>query len=296
MMKKIFILACVLFLSISINAQSLLWKVSGNGLKSPSYIFGTHHLAPLSILDKVSGFKDAFNSTTQVVGELNMKDAQSPESVKKMQEKMFITNDTTAQILFNDKELETINAFLKANMGFDLSQAPKIKPAFVSMVAAVFLATKALPGYNPKEQLDGYFQTKGEESGKKVLALETMEFQRDLLYDSQSLQRQARLLVCVLSDTTKEISNVKELTEAYYSFDLEKMDQLSKEKQGTSCDPQPGENELMIDNRNKDWAAKLPAIMKEAPSFIAVGALHLPGKAGLINLLRKQGFKVEPVK
>ncbi|WP_321518647.1 TraB/GumN family protein [uncultured Bacteroides sp.] len=295
-MKKTIILAGVLFLSISINAQSLLWKVSGNGLKSPSYIFGTHHLAPLSILDKVSGFKDAFNSTTQVVGELNMKDAQSPESVKKMQEKMFITNDTTAQILFNDKELETINAFLKTNMGFDLSQAPKIKPAFVSMVAAVFLATKALPGYNPKEQLDGYFQTKGEESGKKVLALETMEFQRDLLYDSQSLQRQARLLVCVLSDTTKEISNVKELTEAYYSFDLEKMDQLSKEKQGTSCDPQPGENELMIDNRNKDWATKLPAIMKETPSFIAVGALHLPGKAGLIALLKKQGFKVEPVK
>lgn len=295
-MKKTFILTCVMLLSISVNAQSLLWKVSGNGLKSPSYIFGTHHLAPLSILDKIAGFKGSFDATTQVVGELNMKDAQSPESAKKMQEKMFITNDTTAQILFTDKELETINAFLKANMGFDLSQAPKIKPAFISTMAAMIIAAKSLPSYNPKEQLDGYFQTKGEESGKKVIALETLEFQRDLLYDSQSLQRQARLLVCALSDTAKVINDTKKLTNAYYSFDLEKMDQLSKEKEGTSCDPISGEREGMIDNRNKEWAVKLPAIMKENPSFIAVGALHLSGKAGLISLLKKQGYKVEPVK
>jgi len=295
-MKKLIFLTSILFLSITVSAQSLLWKVSGNGLKSPSYIFGTHHLAPLSILDKVPGFKEAFDATTQVVGELNIKDAQSPESAKKMQEKMFITNDTTAQLLFTDKELETINGFLKINMGFDLTQVPKIKPAFISTMAAMILSAKTLPGFDPKQQLDGYFQTKGEENGKKVLALETLEFQRDILYDSQSLQRQARLLVCALSDTAKAIKNIKEITKAYYSFDLQKMFQISEEKEGNSCDPMPGEKEGMIDNRNKDWVAKLPAIMKEAPSFIAVGALHLPGEVGLITLLRKQGFKVEPVK
>ena len=115
-MKKLFILSCILLFSISAGAQSLLWKVSGNGLKTPSYIFGTHHLAPLSILDKVNGFKEAFDASKQVVGELNMKDAQSPEGMKKMQDKMFITNDTTAQILFSDTEQATINSFLKANM------------------------------------------------------------------------------------------------------------------------------------------------------------------------------------
>ena len=294
-MKKLFILSCILLFSISAGAQSLLWKVSGNGLKNPSYIFGTHHLAPLSILDKVNGFKEAFDASQQVVGELNMKDAQSPEGIKKMQDKMFITNDTTAQILFSDTEQATINSFLKANLGFDLNQVPKIRPAFISMMVAMTVAAKAL-SFNPKEQLDGYFQTKGEESGKKIAALETLEFQRDLLYDSQSLQRQARLLVCSLSDTAKIVKDTKELTEAYNSFNIDKMQKLSEEKQGNSCDPIPGEMESMIDNRNKDWAAKLPAIMKETPSFIAVGALHLPGGNGLLSLLRKQGFKVEPVK
>jgi len=293
-MKKLFFFG-MLLLTISVNAQSLLWKVSGNGLKNPSYLFGTHHLAPLSILDKINGFKTAFDASTQVVGEINMKEAQSPEGAKKIQEKMFITNDTTAQILFSEKEQATINSFLKTNLGFDLTQAPKIKPAFINTIVAVVFASKSL-SYNPKEQLDGYFQTKGEENGKKIIALETLEFQRDLLYDSQSLQRQARLLVCSLSDTTKIIKETKELTEAYYSFNINKMFDLSLQKEGTSCDPIPGERDAMFDNRNKDWAAKLPGIMKEAPTFIAVGALHLPGENGLISLLKKQGYKVEPVK
>ena len=52
----------------------------------------------------------------------------------------------------------------------------------------------------------------------------------------------------------------------------------------------------MIYNRNKAWAEKLPTIMKAAPTFVAVGALHLPGEKGLLKLLKSQGYTVEPVK
>ena len=52
----------------------------------------------------------------------------------------------------------------------------------------------------------------------------------------------------------------------------------------------------MIYNRNQAWAEKLPSIMKTAPTFVAVGALHLPGEKGVLNLLKKQGYTVEPVK
>ncbi|MDL2210966.1 TraB/GumN family protein, partial [Bacteroides sp. OttesenSCG-928-M17] len=61
------------------------------------------------------------------------------------------------------------------------------------------------------------------------------------------------------------------------------------------CDPLPQELEAMTDNRNIAWIKKLPTFLKETSNFIAVGALHLPGKNGLINLLRKEGFLVEPV-
>lgn len=294
-MKKLITFACILLFASSANAQ-LLWKVSGNGLKNPSYLFGTHHLAPLSVLDKVPGYKEAFGATTQVVGEVIMKDLQSPDNMQKMQKAILISNDTTAQMLFTEKEQEMINCFIKPTLGFDLNQVPKLKPSFICAMTSVTIIRKSLPGYNPNEQLDGYFQTKGEETGKKVSALEDIDFQLKLMYDSQSLKRQAKLLVCSLSDTIKLVKQAKDLNNAYLSFDLKKMVELSEERDGTSCDPLPGEFEALLEYRNKDWATKLPAIMKEASTFIAVGALHLPGKAGLIALLKKQGFKVEPMK
>lgn len=58
----------------------------------------------------------------------------------------------------------------------------------------------------------------------------------------------------------------------------------------------PQEKATLIDDRNKKWAKQLPAIMKEAPTFIAVGALHLPGENGILNLLKQQGYTVDPVK
>ncbi len=295
-MKKTITILFALLLAFTVNAQSLLWKVSGNGLKKPSYIFGTHHLAPLSVLDSIAGFKGAFDASAQIVGEVDTKSMQSPESMQLMQKEMLITNDTTAQMLFSEKEQETVNAFLKANMGFDLTQMPKLKPAFINNAVTMIICAKMLPDFNPQQQLDSYFQNKGAENGKKLLALETIDFQLNMLFNSQSLQRQARLLICAMNDTDKMISDMKELNKAYFSFDLQKMFELSEKKEGTSCDPMPGEMESMIDNRNKDWATKLPAIMKDAPTFIAVGALHLPGKSGLIALLKRQGFTVEPVK
>ena len=64
-MKKI--LGILLFIGIALNANAqLLWKISGNGLEKPSYILGTHHLAPLSIKDSIAGLPQAVDCTSQV--------------------------------------------------------------------------------------------------------------------------------------------------------------------------------------------------------------------------------------
>ena len=87
------IFICVAF---SANAQ-LLWKVSGNGLTQPSYIIGTHHLAPFSIMDSIAGLQKAMNETQQVYGELKMSEMQSPATMGKMQKAMMIDSDTTTR-------------------------------------------------------------------------------------------------------------------------------------------------------------------------------------------------------
>jgi uncharacterized protein YbaP (TraB family) len=95
------------------------------------------------------------------------------------------------------------------------------------------------------------------------------------------------------SDSEKNNSDdeIKILTDAYRKQEINKMDELTK------ADPTIGSfADLLLYDRNNNWVKKLQALMPESSLVIAVGAGHLPGKKGVLNLLREAGYKVEPVK
>lgn len=84
-MKRISTMVMLLCIAVlSANAQ-LLWKVSGKNLPKASYVLGTHHLAPLSILDSIAGFKQAMTEVEQVYGEIVMVEMQTPAAMQQMQ-------------------------------------------------------------------------------------------------------------------------------------------------------------------------------------------------------------------
>ena len=274
-MKKL--LGILLFISIALSANAqLLWKVSGKGLEKPSYIFGTYHLSPLSIKDSIAAMPQAMNETTQVYGEVVMSEMATPAFMQSMQQQMMMPKDTTLQSLFTPEQYE--------------------EPAAINQQLVVLLYMKHTPGFNPQEQLDTYFQQQAGQQGKKVGGLETAQSQIDILFNSQTLQRQANLLYCAISDIEKGIEQSKRLIAAYEKQDLDAMLQLMEERDGNSCDPLPGEMEAMLDNRNKAWVEKMPAIMTEAPTLFVVGAGHLPGDNGVLNLLKQQGYTIEAMK
>lgn len=293
---KSFITAVILIcISLNANAQ-LLWKISGNDLEKPSYIIGTHHLAPLSIKDSIAGLQKALDETLQVYGELKISDTQTPAAMQRMQKMMMTESDTTLMSLLSAADFETANKFCKEYLMMDLTLVPKLKPSAIQNNIIVIAYIKHIQNFNPQEQLDTYFQNLAIQKGKKVGGLETVDFQFNLLFNGTSLKRQAQLLMCVLNNMDESIDILKKVTDAYSKQDLASMLSLSKERKGDQCDPLPGEDDAMIYNRNQAWAEKLPNIMKTAPTFVAVGALHLPGEKGVLNLLKKQGYTVEPVK
>ena len=159
-----------------------------------------------------------------------------------------------------------------------------------TMIAAT-MAQQAMPGFNPTEQLDSWFQLQGKNEGKKIIPLETVEQQATVLFDSTPISYQAEALVELLKDPSKALENTKALTEAYNNQDLDKMLKLSEDE-----DEHPEFMIALLDKRNADWLTKLPAIFKEGPTFVAVGALHLAGDKGIVEGLRKLGYNVSPVK
>ena len=142
-MKKISILLMLLCITLGANAQ-LLWKVSGNDLAKPSYILGTHHLAPLSIVDSIPNFKQTLSSVDQVYGEVIMKEMQSPANMQKMQQAIILPGDTTLHTLLTEARYDSVAATVKQLMGVDLKMMDKVKPTFINTQIAMILAMKTI--------------------------------------------------------------------------------------------------------------------------------------------------------
>ncbi len=292
-MKISVIVSMFLILCASASAQ-IFYKVEGNGLKTPSYIFGTHHLAPLSVIDSVPGCRDAYKAAGQVVGEIDMTLDQM-ELAMKMQPYMLAPSDSTLSKVIAPEDFKRINEEFKkwAPMpGMELTMLDMMKPMVVTSMVSVEMVKKKLPGFNPNEQLDTYFQLQGKATGKKIKGLETPEFQAEVLYGTDPISKQAESLVEILDNPDDGVEKSKKLNEAYLAQDLEALYELAKSENEDST----AFIDILINKRNDDWIAKLPALMKEAPTFVAVGALHLPGENGVIAGLRKAGYKVTAIK
>ena len=292
-MKRLITLLLVVAATLGAQAQ-LLWKVSGNGLDKPSYLFGTYHLASLGIKDSIAALPQVQQDVQQVYGEIIMADMMKPETLMQMQQQMMLPADTTLKSLFSPAEFETITQAVQEYLKVDIALLDRMKPAALMQQLTVLFYLKHTPGYNPQEQLDASFQQDATKAGKKVGGLETVQSQLDILFN-KPLRRQAEDLYCFLSDPAKAERQAKEVIAAYAAQDLDTVLRLMEEKEGTKCDPTPEEMAQLLYDRNHNWAKQMPALMQAAPTLFVVGAGHLPGEQGLIKLLQGKGYTVEPL-
>ena len=292
-MKCFKTLVASLLLAVAIpSSAQVLYKVEGNGLTSPSFIFGTHHLAPVSVIEEF-GATEPYKSATQVVGEIDMTMDQMALA-QAMQPHMMAPADSTLTKVISPEDFTVISEEFKKwapMQGMELKMLDMMKPMAVTTMVAATMAQQAMPGFNPAEQLDSWFQLQGKNEGKKIIPLETAEYQATVLFDSTPIAYQAEALVELLKDPTKAMDNTKALTEAYKAQDLGKMLSLSEDE-----DEHPEFMVALLDRRNADWLTKLPGIFKDGSTFVAVGALHLAGDKGIVEGLRKLGYTVTPVK
>lgn len=290
-MKKFSLILALLAIAISANAQ-LLWKISGNGLQKPSYLFGTHHVAPATMIDSVKGASKALASVDKVYGEIDMAVMNDMAALMKVQQATMAPADSTLSKVFSADELKKIDGLL-AQSGVPATTAmlEPVKPAALSNMIALALSQKAFPDFDPSQQLDATIQTKARNEGKPIGGLETMDSQVELLYGTP-ISVQADDIRKTLDDIESCVESTRLMSEAYLAHDINKLYSIF-------TDPKTGmteaEAERMIYSRNNTWVELLTGLLPTASIFIAVGAGHLPGEKGLVNLLRKAGYNVEPI-
>jgi len=285
MKKRFFMVALIaLLFNLSVNGQ-LLWKVSGNGLSKPSYLFGTHHLIEkeqIRDFDKIltlSGQADA------VVGEMDMTEMASMQA-KIMQGAMMQGKNIREMMSAEDYTL--VDSEFKQLLGAGLDQLGTFKPMMLEAMYGVLVYLRSQNISKQPEGVDVLFQKKARENNKKVIGLETIEQQSAILFDSMPLIRQAEILIKSVKEKQKGIDLLKRLNEYYIAGDLQQLSALDKEDD----DLTPEEKKPMYENRNNNWMKQLPVLMSGQSCFIAVGCMHLVGETGLIEQLKKTGYLV----
>jgi uncharacterized protein YbaP (TraB family) len=264
--------------------NSLLWEISGNGLKSPSYLFGTNHFIGKKFADSLPTIYEKFKTCKEVVGEIVIDTADS----HKVRSNWLLTGNGLLQI-FTFKEFSIIAESLRRNTGLNLINYNNLKPAGVELLFLKAIAPKSISAFNPS--LDQYFQDEGRKHGDKIIGLETFDFQSDLIFGAP-IELQKKHLLSTVAHLDQARKNIRSLFKFYNLQDINGSSNLMLVDQGFTQE----ETDKMIKDRDLNWVNKMPGIIKQQPTFIAVGAAHLLWDCGLINQLRLKGFTVKAVK
>lgn len=301
-MRKAFFLAAAFIACLAFNAQAqLLYRISGNGLESPSYIVGTYHLAPASFADSIPGMNEAIENTQQVCGELDMMDAFKPENAARMMQAQMLPEGVTLSSLLTAEERTRLNALLLEVMGTNLddeayaAQVEHVNPVTLSTTLSLAAYIKKAESFNPMELLDNYFQMLALQNGKSVKGFETVDFQMDVLYGSE-LPKQVEDLMCLVDHFEESAQLVDRITSAYFSQNFQQLEAILEEEMEGPCAASPEEEANLLDNRNHNWIKIMPDMMAEKPTLFAVGAGHLCGEQGVLKLLQGLGYTVEGMK
>ena len=345
-MKNYFPFLLLIFFTLSAFGKApkegLLWKISGNGLTQPSYLFGTWHgdteLRNQSFLDSVPGFHASFRSVKQFMCEKTLTGASKStnSSQDKLRAVMLLPKDTTYSDLLDKSQISILDSFLTKKLKVT-SDKMNLRPNALSYILTQMISedtvrsrirqkvmilesSTRLPDsvviarrkqlYSEQDIMDYALLKKAEAKGMEVVGLdELIEYQPIMLFTTDAtLKQQAdslvrfinrsgfdhlvdsmNLLTSALRDVYREQNIHKLKDEKQKLMDgIVKMDTWTKNKMDEMT-------QSLVSDRNRDWMKHILTYIKNKSTFIAVGALHLPGEDGLIQLLRDAGYTVEPM-
>jgi len=300
-MRKLLLIATAIIASITYSQAQILYRISGKGLEKPSYIVGTYHLAPASFADSIPGMKTAIEGTQQVCGELDMMDAFKPENAARLMQSQMLPEGTTLTSLLTAEQLERLNKLLLDVMGSNLNdeafaaQIDKMTPAALSTTLSLSSYMKKVESFNPMELIDNYFQMLALQNGKAVKGFETVDFQMGVLFGAP-LEKQVNDLMCMVDHFKDTEEMVDLITTAYFSQDLTQIEEAMEQESKIDCGTTEEDEDILINNRNRNWVELMPDMMAEQPTLFVVGAGHLCGEKGVLKLLEKEGYTIEGMK
>lgn len=272
--------------------NALLWKISGNGLEKASYLYGTIHMIDSKDYFLTDHAKSSFDKSERITFEINMEEMNNPFALLPLIQKVMMPDGLTLKDLLSEEDYQLVRGKLSESgmPSFALGMLEKVKPLFLSALGTGDMA----PGDLQNGKMKSYemeFMKMAQETKKEMAGLETIEYQMSI-FDSIPYPEQAQMLVEGMRTDSTGVDQFREMVEIYKKEDIVAMQTAFGEEEGGLG----GYDDVLLYQRNRNWIPIMGNMMQEKVTFFAVGAGHLGGEIGVISLLRKKGYKVEPIK
>ncbi len=277
-MKKVISILCLLIVSVVFCQNSLLWKIEGNGLKSPSYLFGTVHMICKDQFEMKPKLSDAMANTEQAIFEIDMGNLNF---MAEMQANMI--SDRTISSQLSKADSIYLNDQLTKNYGAGLAAFDQLKPMIVMSMLMQNSFPCSLTSF--EQEIISYYSA----NQKPMQGLSTVKEQYDYLDRFVDTKEMVKTIKELSSEEFKTI--FEKINRLYQAEDIKGLDEEMK-KYSASI---PDLYEILMVERNEKWADRIPSIITNQSTLIAVGSAHLSGDKGLIELLKAKGYQVTPV-
>lgn len=280
-----FMLLCLLLSSGRLAAQeipnSLLWKISGKNLGQPSYLYGTLHAICREDMVLSEQLLKALDNSRRLALEIDVTDKSL---MAKMQKGMLMKGNTKLSQLLPAPDYQILARYFQDSLGVNLSTVQQMKPIFLNTL--IYNKLLACPPQSYETQLSRMAGLQNME----ISGLESIEEQLKV-FEKIEYREQAEMLL-------QTIVEYPELEDAYWNMIVSYKNQDLNSLYHVISDIQLGMKkyeDVMLNERNQRWIPRMEQMAANTPTFFAVGAAHLPGDKGLISLLKRRGYTVEPV-
>ncbi len=266
--------------------KALLWKISGNGLKKPSYLLGTIHLIPKKQFHFSDHTYDALAEARRVTFEIDMKEMTNIVAQFNLLTKAFMSGGKTLRDLLPPEDYAFVRQKLDAK-GMPAPMLERMKPMFLSTLFSSDEGSGVTDNSTMTSvEMELYRQVKRRKL--ESAGLETAAYQM-AIFDSIPYEAQAKMLVETLRNSDGADQDYDKMVELYQQKDINAMEaMMGEEAYGMNA-----YQDILLRNRNRNWIPVMGRMMREKATLFAVGAGHLGGKTGVIALLRTEGYKVE---
>ena len=286
-MKKILLYFLFMLLASNMQAQ-LLWEVAKNGLRQKSYIFATEKLIPISFLDSIPQIYECYAKCPVIVTEMLLNtDAREP-----IEKAALLPHNQTLKQFYSAEEYALIDSTLSQALKMDFSYLTTLRPIFLTELYKTELY-KSYLHYQEEHSSEMFFQLVATEQGRKVVPLDNTNEVIQMTFYRKNLDTQLAELLRLVQNPEPEIAQAQEIVRLYKKgllYDISYIIQAPSNKTSINYT-----DYTFIKQRNNRWVPQLHALMKGQSCFIVLHSSYLGGEEGLLQLLRREGFRVRPV-